>query len=167
MIEKTKAVNYFNLRDFENAIQYFKISDSMFSNIHDTIVTPLDSIQSLILSNNNNEARKLLEVNYDFSDGTDDELLFRILYAIVMDVDNHDIEEKLEEYGKRSRLEKEPMFAWMIYYWVFVLFKDKKHINSSYNYLISFSEKIPSEFKSSFFETTIPKAIVEEWEKVK
>jgi len=167
MIEKTKAVNYFNLRDFENAIQYFKISDSMFSNIHDTIVTPLDSIQSLILSNNNNEARKLLEVNYDFSDGTDDELLFRILYAIVMDVDNHDIEEKLEEYGKRSRLEKEPMFAWMIYYWVFVLFKDKKHINSSYNYLISFSEKIPSEFKSSFFETTIPKAIVEEWERVK
>ena len=25
----------------------------------------------------------------------------------------------------------------------------------------------PSEFKSSFFETTIPKAIVEEWEKIK
>jgi len=167
MIEKIKAVNYFNLRDFENAIKYFEISDSMFSRIHDTVVFPLDRIQSLILSDNNDNAKIMLEVEYDFSTSPNLEILFRILYSIVMNKKDNGIKAKLDDYGNQSGVDKEPMFTWIVYYWAFVLFKDKNSINLSYNYIMSFSNMIPAEFKSSFLKTTIPKMIVEEWEKVK
>ena len=108
----------------------------------------------------------MLEVEYDFSTSPNQEILFRILYSLVMHKKDNGIKAKLDDYGNQSGVDKEPMLRWIVYYWAFVLFKDKNSINLSFNYMMSFSNMIPAEFKSSFLKTTIPKMIVEEWEKV-
>jgi len=173
MVEKTKAVNYFNQRNFENAIKYYEISDSMFSSIHDTTIPPVGTIQSFILSDSYPNAKKLLEEEkYTILISSNNEtegnnILFKILYSIVMNNKDNDIRTEVDDYGKHPNIEKEPLFAWMFYYWAFVLFKDKNYINLSYNYLMSFSDNIPDDSKTSFLQTTIPKMILEAWEKIK
>ena len=61
---------------------------------------------------------------------------------------------------KHSDIEKEPLFAWMFFYWAFVLLKDQKYINLSYDYLMSFLDFIPDDCKESFLKTTITELIV-------
>ena len=156
MIEKIKAVNYFNLRDFENAIKYFKISDSMFSSFHSSTLPPLDMIQSLILSNNSHNAKKMLEeekyVSENYFDSKENnqnhDILCRILCSIVTN-NNNDIRAEVDDYSKQSDIEKEALVAWMFFYWAFILFKDKKYINLSYDYLMSFLTFIPNDCKES------------------
>jgi len=172
-VERIKAVNYFNQRDFESAIKYFKISDSSNSSIHDTTIPPIETIQSFILSDSYPTAIKLLEEKkYTILISSDNEtegnnILFKILYSIVMNNKDNDIRTEVDDYGKQPELDKDPMFIWMFYYWAFVLFKDKNYINLSHNYLVSFSDNIPDDSKASFLQTTIPKMIAEAWEKIK
>ena len=60
MIEKTKAVNYFNQKDFSNSFKYFQMSDSMFSSFHGDTMPPLDMLEPLILSENYLKAKEIL-----------------------------------------------------------------------------------------------------------
>ncbi|MDP6937142.1 MAG: hypothetical protein QGF36_06910, partial [Candidatus Marinimicrobia bacterium] len=88
----------------------------------------------------------------------------RILCAIVMDNnDNEGIRLGVDDYAKDSDIEKEPLFAWMFFYWAFILLKDQKYISLSYDYLMSFITFIPSDCKESFLKTTIPELIVKEY----
>ena len=177
MVEKIKATNYFNQRDFKNAFKYYEISNSMFSSIHDETILPNDIIQLLILSNNHTKAKKILEEerytffnssDYKKDNGDGVDILFRILYAIVINSNDDDIRIEVDNYAKQPNIGQEAsLFAWMFFYWAFVLFKDKNHINLSYDYLMSFLNFIPDASKESFLKTTIPKMIIEEWEKVK
>ena len=171
MIEKIKAVNYFNLRDFENAIKYFKISDSMFESFHSATLPPLDTIQTLILSNNSHNAKKMLEeekyVSENYFDSKENnqnhDILCRILCSIVMNNKDNDIRTEVDDYSKQPDIEREALVAWMFFYWAFVLLKDQKYINLSYDYLMLFSDFVPDDCKESFLKTTIPELIVKEY----
>jgi len=176
MIEKTKAVNYFNQKDFNNSFKYFQISDSIFSEFHGETMPPSSMLEPLIVSENYSKAKEILKekkyshfISKEYKKETQNhDILSRILCAIVMDNnDNGDIRLGVDDYAKHPNIEKEPLFAWMFFYWAFVLLKDQKYINLSYDYLMSFSDNIPDDSKTSFLQTTIPKMILEAWEKNK
>ena len=169
MIEKTKAVNYFNQKDFNNSFKYFQISDSIFSEYHGETMPPSSILEPLLVSENYSKAKEILRakkyshfISTDYKkENQNHDILSKILCAIVMNNnDNEGIRLGVDDYAKHSDIEKEPLFAWMFFYWAFVLLKDQKYINLSYDYLMSFLDFIPDDCKESFLKTTITELIV-------
>ena len=172
MIEKTKAVNYFNNKDFNNSFKYFQISDSMFSDFHGETMPPLDTMETLIVLENYSKAKEILaEENYSLFTSSEYnnhnqnyDILCRILCSIVTGNDNRNIKIEIDDYAEHSQIEQEALFAWKFFYWAFILLKDQKYIKLSYDYLMSFLTFIPSDCKDSFLKTTIPELIVEKYD---
>ena len=71
---------------------------------------------------------------------------------------DNDIRAEVDDYSKQPEIEREALVAWMFFYWAFVLLKDQKYINLSYDYLMLFSDFVPDDCKESFLKTTFSKS---------